>query len=369
MTDEDDATPATGHQIARMERAERVADIGSWEWFAQSDTLVWSDNLFRLHGLAPGEVTPTLDSTLKLVHADDCERVRQAIGSAGSQGHSDPMEYRIVWDNGVTRRLRSTVTAVTAPAGGRDSVVGVVEDVTDEVGADQKITAHIVVSQALDAWESVRDSAAGLLRVLAVALEFHAATLWVPTGEALVARAVWTDPSHDGAGFEGATRKLLLGRGECLPGRVWASGEAIQVVDVRRDPTYRRRDAATRAGLRRAVAIPALHGDGVLAVVELNSRDPGLLGRTLMHSLHAVGSEVGQFLWHRRGELDPPALTPRQLEVLRLAAAGCTGKEIANRLSISATTVKSHFQGTYARLNVSDRASAVAEALRRGLID
>jgi DNA-binding NarL/FixJ family response regulator len=116
------------------------------------------------------------------------------------------------------------------------------------------------------------------------------------------------------------------------------------------------------------VAVPASHDGQVLAVLELNSRDAARLSASLMRSLRAIGNELGQFLVHRRGELDPIRLTARQLEILDLAAHGCTGSQIAERLCIGSTTVKSHFAGIYARLGVSDRTAAVATAMRYGLI-
>jgi len=62
-------------------------------------------------------------------------------------------------------------------------------------------------------------------------------------------------------------------------------------------------------------------------------------------------------------------LTDRELQVLKLAASGASGPEIARLLVISPTTVKSHFENVYRKLDAPDRASAVANALRLGLID
>lgn len=62
------------------------------------------------------------------------------------------------------------------------------------------------------------------------------------------------------------------------------------------------------------------------------------------------------------------ALTPRELEVLDLAAAGCNGPMIAARLVLSAATVRTHFEHIYEKLEVRDRAAAVAKAMRMGLI-
>jgi two-component system nitrate/nitrite response regulator NarL len=64
-----------------------------------------------------------------------------------------------------------------------------------------------------------------------------------------------------------------------------------------------------------------------------------------------------------------PLLTPREREVLTLVADGCSAPEMAKRLHLSQGTVKSHLQNLYQRLGVSDRAAAVAEAMRRGLLE
>jgi DNA-binding NarL/FixJ family response regulator len=61
-------------------------------------------------------------------------------------------------------------------------------------------------------------------------------------------------------------------------------------------------------------------------------------------------------------------LSRREHEVLTWVAAGATNREVATRLLISEATVKTHLLNTYAKLGVSDRAAAVAEAFNRGLL-
>ncbi|MEV5325452.1 response regulator transcription factor [Nonomuraea sp. NPDC052634] len=61
-------------------------------------------------------------------------------------------------------------------------------------------------------------------------------------------------------------------------------------------------------------------------------------------------------------------LSPRELEVLRLVAEGATNKEAAAALFISEASVKTHLLHIYAKLDVRDRAAAVGEAYRRGLL-
>ena len=64
-----------------------------------------------------------------------------------------------------------------------------------------------------------------------------------------------------------------------------------------------------------------------------------------------------------------PALTQREQEILKLIAAGKSLPEIAKELYLGLTTVKTHAQHLYDKLGVSDRAAAVAVAMRRGLIE
>jgi DNA-binding CsgD family transcriptional regulator len=88
------------------------------------------------------------------------------------------------------------------------------------------------------------------------------------------------------------------------------------------------------------------------------------LRTTLQRSVPAVSphSVPGQ---PTRGE----PLTPREREILRFAATGLTVEEIAERLVISASTVKTHLAHGYAKLGVRNRAAAVAEGARRGYLN
>jgi DNA-binding NarL/FixJ family response regulator len=63
----------------------------------------------------------------------------------------------------------------------------------------------------------------------------------------------------------------------------------------------------------------------------------------------------------------PGGLTAREVEVLRLIAAGCTSQEIADRLVISIHTVERHITHIYQKLGVRGRAEAVAFALTQGI--
>ncbi len=81
-----------------------------------------------------------------------------------------------------------------------------------------------------------------------------------------------------------------------------------------------------------------------------------------------LAPSVAEALMSRAGGRTPDALTPREVEVLRLVAEGATNQTAARRLMVSETTIKTHLLHIYAKLEVRDRASAVAAAYQRGLL-
>jgi len=78
---------------------------------------------------------------------------------------------------------------------------------------------------------------------------------------------------------------------------------------------------------------------------------------------------VKAFLSDEQRAKDKELLTPHELEILRMVAAGATNREVAHHLFVSVDTVKSHLESIYRTLEVSDRAHAVAVAMRKGLLE
>jgi NarL family two-component system response regulator LiaR len=87
--------------------------------------------------------------------------------------------------------------------------------------------------------------------------------------------------------------------------------------------------------------------------------DPAVQARVLRRAAGAT----------RQAQAAPPEhLTPREIEVLRLAARGLSNKEIAARLVISTRTVQVHLANVFDKLEVGSRTEAVLHGLRAGLI-
>jgi DNA-binding CsgD family transcriptional regulator len=359
------AKSRTAHQL---DTAEHVARLGTWEWLPVTDVHVWSDNLYRIFGVEPGEIVPSRQYVSERTHPDDRERVAQHRDLSVLIARPPPLEYRIWQPAGDIRYLRSTITSIDTGPKGATRIVGMIQDVSDQRIATRELAAHVAVSAALIDWNSFQEGAIHLLNDLGTACEFAVGALWLPHGDLLTAELVWSESVlEEISGFEAMTRALRLPRGASLPGLAWRSRRPETIANVSDEAGFRRHEVAHAAGLHGAVAFPALVGDEVLAVLEFYSRDQDHIDR-LSPTLAAIGSELGEFFSRRRGDLAPPELTPRELQILQLAALGNAAPQIAESLFISSSTVKTHLDNTYRKLHVSDRAAAVAAAMRLGVI-
>jgi PAS domain S-box-containing protein len=145
---------------AGMAEAQRVARIGSWEWDVSTDTLSWSDEHFRLFGLEPGTVTPSLDVYLQYVHPDDRAKAKATLNL--SLRHGGPFEYhqQIVRADGLVRTLYSRGEAVCGADGKPVRLRGTVQDVTEQRAAAEALRqsehrfhlAALASSEALCEW-------------------------------------------------------------------------------------------------------------------------------------------------------------------------------------------------------------------------
>ena len=90
--------------------------------------------------------------------------------------------------------------------------------------------------------------------------------------------------------------------------------------------------------------------------------------RVVAEGKSPLAPTVASRLVDRMRGTDEEALSTREIEVLELVAHGTSNKEIAKKLWVSETTVKSHMLHIFDKLGVTDRTAAVTEALRRGII-
>ena len=88
--------------------------------------------------------------------------------------------------------------------------------------AERALALLLAVAHGARSWGPIGPEAPRLLGDLAGPLQQTAAVLWLPEGDALVARSVWSARSADGAALEQLVQGLRLAPGDGLPGRAWS---------------------------------------------------------------------------------------------------------------------------------------------------
>ncbi len=115
---------------ARLEVAQRLAHLGSWEWDAHTRSLAWSDELCRIFGLDPACHVPSVRDFLGRVHPDDRKAIESRTAQAMQDGQPFRLEARIVDDAGAIRTLHNQVEVRVDARGCASGMVGSCLDIS-----------------------------------------------------------------------------------------------------------------------------------------------------------------------------------------------------------------------------------------------
>ena len=138
----------------RLVDAQRVANVGSWEWDVQTNTIWWSEELYRLFGLPPS--TPlTYESYLQLLHPDDRGRMESAVGKSLADQRPFSVEHRVLWPDGSIRIIQGDGHVICDESGAVVRMVGTGRDITELRRAEEarleRIREHAARVEAEDA--------------------------------------------------------------------------------------------------------------------------------------------------------------------------------------------------------------------------
>jgi DNA-binding CsgD family transcriptional regulator len=354
--------------------AEELAHLGSWELDLASGRRTWSDHMYGLMGHPPGPLPLTDEATLELIHPEDRDRVaavREEVtrhpDTVAAEGVT--VECRVTRPDGSIVHLRSLGRIERDQEGRSLRWYGCSMDVTDDVWRARALEALHSLCTLVSTPEPGAGGLNDLMRNLALALDFPLSVLWTRPYDRITERASYRSPDVEPASFEPMRTGASFAPGEGPIGEAWRLGQPLILRDLPdRVISRERRAAVQELGLRSGWLVPAVLDGQTLALLSLYSFDRREADDFMLRSLTSISEGLGGLLGRRRAELGGESLSPRELEVLGLAAQGNSVPDIARRLEIASSTVRSHFDNLYVKLGVSDRAAAVAQGIRQGLI-
>jgi len=137
---------------ARLEEAQRVAHVGYWDRNLETDRVTWSDEAYRIFGLAPQARTMTFAALQELIHSEDRAIMVRAVGEALRGGPRYDVEYRVVRPSGEIRVVHSQGDVTRDESGRSRRMFGTVQDVTERRRAEEDLRrseAYLAEAQRL----------------------------------------------------------------------------------------------------------------------------------------------------------------------------------------------------------------------------
>ncbi len=122
-----------------LTQAQRLAELGSWEWSPATGSLEWTDTLYQIYGRSPDTFTPTFESFLDCVVEDDRPGVVTAIEHALGVGSTFSYGERIMRPDGTVRHLQTRGEVIRDELGHPLHVFGACLDVTEAKLAEAEI--------------------------------------------------------------------------------------------------------------------------------------------------------------------------------------------------------------------------------------
>ena len=114
-----------------LREAQALLRVGVWEWDLTTGALAWSDELYRIFGVSPADVSPAFEALLGWVHPEDHAAVRNYFVRTRQGGAEHTLDYRIVRPGGEIRVLRGRARATLDDRGNPGYVVGTDQDITE----------------------------------------------------------------------------------------------------------------------------------------------------------------------------------------------------------------------------------------------
>jgi PAS domain S-box-containing protein len=134
------AEQALHESEARLDRAQAIAGIGSWELEIATGRAIWSKELYRIRGVSPEDFDPSIANGAVLVHPDDHKEARRWMTALAAGIEQAARETRNVRPDGELRLLRVEGRAMTDPDGLIRRLVGTMQDITDHRLIEQQLT-------------------------------------------------------------------------------------------------------------------------------------------------------------------------------------------------------------------------------------
>ncbi|MBU2551648.1 MAG: PAS domain S-box protein [Proteobacteria bacterium] len=124
---------------SRLVQAQHIAHIGNWEWNILTNQAFWSDEIFRIYGFKPQEISPDFDLVINAMHPDSINEFRAAIDASLNEDRPFELDYQFFRKDGTVAVVHAIGHVFLDAEGKAFKMVGIVQDITDPKQAEEAL--------------------------------------------------------------------------------------------------------------------------------------------------------------------------------------------------------------------------------------
>ena len=122
-----------------LREAQMLSKIGNWEWDVKKQTLIWSDEVFRIFGVTPKSFKPTVETFESNIHPDDREYFLRQREQMLNEKNEACIDHRIILPDGEVRFVQERTNLILGDNGEVIRVIGTVQDITMRKKAEEAL--------------------------------------------------------------------------------------------------------------------------------------------------------------------------------------------------------------------------------------
>lgn len=140
LLSEKELIASTMHKLhERLEVSQSLAHVGTWDWDIVNETLVWTDETYRIFGVKPQKFKATYDAFLFYIHEDDRQAVTDAVNNAIKNDTFYTIKHRVCRPSGEIRQVLEKGQVLRDKAGKAIRMIGAVLDITQLNQSEEKL--------------------------------------------------------------------------------------------------------------------------------------------------------------------------------------------------------------------------------------
>jgi PAS domain S-box-containing protein len=130
ISDRKQAENSLRRKEAELAESQRLAQLGSWRWDPKTDTVTWSEELYRIAGRDPASPAVSYKEHSRIYTPESWERLRRAVDNALSSGNSYELDLELIRPDGTTRWVKARGEVLRDAAGNMTGLRGTAQDIT-----------------------------------------------------------------------------------------------------------------------------------------------------------------------------------------------------------------------------------------------